>query len=268
MDILNWLYLRKEQLIRKTANNPETDLVAVGADVTFAKRDDKYKTYAMPIKDLSVAGNVANTGYYTVDFASTFIVDVTTQKGVIEITMDSSISDLLPPFDSAIPLVINNVDMDFSNADNIYIQTTPYYYPEESNDSFIPYVLPTGFIPLQGATFAIFNASSTKIGQITGWAASASGVPSAADQAYTYLPAQGGTGNGALFTIIRDALGNASVQLVDGGTDYVATDVLTIPGTWVGGASPADDISITVNNTSNDFALSGRFYIYYELYNF
>jgi len=37
MDILNWLYLRKEQLIRKTANNPVTDLVALGADATLQK---------------------------------------------------------------------------------------------------------------------------------------------------------------------------------------------------------------------------------------
>ena len=52
MDILNWLYLRKEQLIKKTANNPKTDLVVLGADVTFAKRGDQYQTYAMTVEDL------------------------------------------------------------------------------------------------------------------------------------------------------------------------------------------------------------------------
>ena len=55
MDILNWLYLRKQQLIKKTVNNATTDLVVLGADATFAKRDDKYKTYAMTVEDFATA---------------------------------------------------------------------------------------------------------------------------------------------------------------------------------------------------------------------
>lgn len=55
MDILNWLYLRKNQLIKKTVNNATTDLVVLGADATFAKRDDKYKTYAMTVEDFATA---------------------------------------------------------------------------------------------------------------------------------------------------------------------------------------------------------------------
>jgi hypothetical protein len=171
MDILNWLYLRKEQLIRTTANNPETDLVALGADATFAKRDDRYKTYAMPLKDFSVAGDVANTAYYTVDLNTTSVVNVTTQKGVIEITMDDSIADPLPAFASVVPLVINNADMDFSNADNVYIQTSPYYNPA-FGDTFIPYVISTGVSPV-GASFDIFNANPTLAGALLTFTASA-----------------------------------------------------------------------------------------------
>lgn len=55
MDILNWLYLRKNQLIRKTVSNPTADLVVLGGDATFAKRDDKYKTYAMTVEDFATA---------------------------------------------------------------------------------------------------------------------------------------------------------------------------------------------------------------------
>lgn len=55
MDILNWLYLRKNQLIRKTVSNPAADLVVLGGDTTFAKRDDKYKTYAMTVEDFATA---------------------------------------------------------------------------------------------------------------------------------------------------------------------------------------------------------------------
>jgi len=83
MDILNWLYIRRQQLIKTTPNNAQTDLVALGAEVPFSRRDDGYQTYAMTLADLSNAGDVANTGYYTIDLNTTITntVDVTTAKG-------------------------------------------------------------------------------------------------------------------------------------------------------------------------------------------
>ena len=270
MDILNWLYLRKEQLIRTTANNPETDLVAVGADVSFAKRDDKYKTYAMPIKDLVNSADAANTGYYTLDFNDTNTVDVTTPKGVIEITMVTPSSSPAANFITARPFSINNASMDFSDADNIYIQVTPYYSPK-INDSFIPYVLSTGFIPLQGANFALFNASPVPIGGISGFTVSGSTILAEANKFYT-VGAVGGSGTGVAFAIVRDALGDiASINTITtetAGTGYEVGDILTIPGTWVGGASPADDVTVTVTGVANENIFAGKFYVYYELYNF
>jgi hypothetical protein len=162
MDILNWLYLRKEQLIRKTANNPETDLIAVGADATFAKRGDKYQTYAMPIKDLSLAGDVANTAYYTLDLNIGSIVNVTTQKGVIEIILNTADTDPEPAFATALPITIANADMDFTNLDNVYAQLTPYYNPA-FGDTFIPYLLPVGAGPV-GYEFVLFNANPALAG--------------------------------------------------------------------------------------------------------
>jgi hypothetical protein len=68
MDILNWIYLRTNRLIKTKANNPETDLVALGADVTFARRADSYQTYGMTLADAVRAGCIANntlkTGIY------------------------------------------------------------------------------------------------------------------------------------------------------------------------------------------------------------
>jgi len=52
MDILNWLYLKKQQLIRTVANNIETDVLPVGADVSFQKRGDKYQTYGLTLAGL------------------------------------------------------------------------------------------------------------------------------------------------------------------------------------------------------------------------
>jgi hypothetical protein len=51
--------------------------------------------------------------------------------------------------------------MDFTNADNVYIQSSVYYSPA-ANDTFIPYVISTGV--LAGANFAIFNANPAAAG--------------------------------------------------------------------------------------------------------
>jgi hypothetical protein len=50
MDILNWLRIKKENLIRTTLDSPQ-DLLVFGADVSFQKRGDKYQSYAMPAED-------------------------------------------------------------------------------------------------------------------------------------------------------------------------------------------------------------------------
>lgn len=160
MDILNWIYIKTQGLIKKTANNAETDLVALGAQVPFTTRDDGYQTYGMTIKDLSVAGDVANTAYYTLDYSLGFTVNVTTQKGVIEITnFAADVPD--PAFASAVPLIIQNTDITFGNPDNIYVQLTPYYKPA-IDDTFIPYLLATGAI--LGQETAIFNANPALAG--------------------------------------------------------------------------------------------------------
>jgi hypothetical protein len=161
MDILNFLYLKKQGLVRTTANNADTDLVPLGADVTFAKRDDQYQTYAMPLKNFSVAGDVANTAFYTLDYGVDGpAVTVTTQKGVIEITnFAADVPD--PALASATPLIIQNADITFGNPDNLYLQLTPYYRPA-LDDTFVPYIIATGAIT--GQEVAIFNISPDAAG--------------------------------------------------------------------------------------------------------
>jgi hypothetical protein len=268
MDILNWLYLRKEQLIRTTANNPETDLIAIGADVTFAKRDDKYKTYAMPFKDLSVAGDVANTAYYTVDLNTTSVVNVTTQKGVIEITMVAPAEDPAANFATSVGLSINNVDMDFSNLDNVYFQVTPYYRSSSVNDTFIPYVLAVTANP--GLNLEIFNASSVEIKGIAAVTITGSTtILAEANKIYTYLPSSSSPGTDATFTIIRNNSGDVdSVLITNTGSGYGLGDTVTILGQYVGGVTGVDDITLNVSTPYNTDAFEGRLYLYYELYNF
>ena len=269
MDILNWIYLRTNKLIRTTASSPK-DLVALGADVTFAKRGDSYQTYAMTIADVANAGDVANTGYYSIDMNTvvTPIVDVTTKKGVIEIIMESPALDPQPAFATAVPLYVNNAAMDFTNPDAIYMQHSVYYSPV-MGDSFIPYVISTGATPT-GSEFAIFNANPALVGAITSFTPGAgTTILAAAGGVYVGVAATGGGTTPATFTVTRDGAGAiASVVLVNAGIGYLVGDIITLDGADIGGASGTDDLTITVNNTTYENQFTGRFYLYYELYNF
>jgi hypothetical protein len=68
MDILNWLYLKTQGLVRTQVNDAKTDLVTLGAEVPFTTRGDGYQAYAMPLADAVHAGCVENntlkTGIY------------------------------------------------------------------------------------------------------------------------------------------------------------------------------------------------------------
>jgi len=72
-------------------------------------------------------------------------------------------------------------------------------------------------------------------------------VPAAANVTFTGVAATGGTGTGATFNVTRSVTGTvASLTVNSGGKDYVAGQVLSIAGTLVGGASPTDNISVTI----------------------
>jgi hypothetical protein len=55
MDILNWLYIRKQQLIKTEVNDASTDLLVLGADVPFTTRGDGYQTYGMTVNDFATS---------------------------------------------------------------------------------------------------------------------------------------------------------------------------------------------------------------------
>jgi len=75
MDILNWLHIKKQQLIRTTLDSPQ-DLVILGADVSFQKRGDKYQSYAIPATDFGLAVGVNPQFISTTD--GTNVTGVTT----------------------------------------------------------------------------------------------------------------------------------------------------------------------------------------------
>ena len=61
-----------------------------------------------------------------------------------------------------------------------------------------------------------------------------------------------GTGTGAEFTITTDGNGGYSVATITkAGTGYAASDTITIDGTVLGGATPANDLTITISSVTN-----------------
>lgn len=254
-------------LVKTTANNPDTDLIAIGANVGFNKRDDQYQTYAMPLKDAVQSGCAANTGYYSVDLSLTSTLDVTTPKGIVEIIMDATNNNPLPTFETAVPLTITNANMDFTNADNIYMQHSVYYNPTIA-DEFIPYVITTGVIA--GANYAIFNASALRQKSIRTYSSAGGGtVIGAASTTFSFITGTtSGSGQDAKFAITRDNLGNISeIFLINAGEDYGVADTILITGDLIGGTNGVDDLTITVDVIWGENQFEGRFYLYYELYN-
>jgi len=80
MDILNWVYLLKNKLVKTTVQDPAQDLLVIGNNVTFAKRGDKYQSYGMTVEDFaayvaSTAGTQMNytTGLLSPQVQSDFI---------------------------------------------------------------------------------------------------------------------------------------------------------------------------------------------------
>jgi len=169
MDILNWLYMKTQGLVRTEANNPETDLVALGANVGFQKRDDQYQTYAMPLKDLVQAGLPANTGYYEMDISVSNQVVVNTPRGIIDILNMGTSIGLTPAaaFASSTPFYIDNTDLDLTpaNLDKIYIQYS-VYYNQGLDDNAIPYLITTGSV--SGLEFNLYNANPA-VADIDNW---------------------------------------------------------------------------------------------------
>jgi hypothetical protein len=160
MDILNWLYMKTAGLVRTTANNPDTDLIALGANVGFNRRDDQYQTYAMPLKDGVQSGIVANTAHYELDITVTNVVTVSTPRGIIDI-IGMGVPGNTPGPSYATPelIYINNPELNLTvaNRENIYIQYSIYYSPA-IDDNAIPYVLATGAVTT-GLELSVFNAN-------------------------------------------------------------------------------------------------------------
>jgi hypothetical protein len=161
MDILNWLYTKAAGLVKTKANDPNTDLIALGANVGFNRRDDQYQTYGMTLKNCVQSGCTGNTKHYELDRSVETTVTVNTTRGIIDIIGVGTSVPLTPDasYGSSVSFLINNPDLDltFANRDNIYVQYSVYYKVTGGPDNTIPYLIATG--ASAGLEFTLYNAS-------------------------------------------------------------------------------------------------------------
>jgi hypothetical protein len=157
MDILNFISWIKAK--RVTATPPDGSLIAVGAP--SRKRDDKYLTVAMTLNDAVQSGNIGNTKHYELDITATNTVTVDTPRGIIDILNMGTSVPLTPDpaYGSSVGFFINNPDLDlnFTNRDNIYVQYS-VYYSQVAIDNTIPHLIATGASPI-GLGFNLYNAN-------------------------------------------------------------------------------------------------------------
>jgi hypothetical protein len=166
MDILNFISWIKGGRRIKTA--PKGSLLAVG--VPTVARDDKYITGAMTLGDAIQSGNVGNTKHYRLPITLTNTVVVDTPRGIIDILGMGGIALFTPDpaYGSSVGFFINNLDLDlnFTNRDNIYVQYS-VYYNQDFGDNTIPHLIATGASPI-GLGFNLYNANPAVAG-LSNW---------------------------------------------------------------------------------------------------
>jgi len=101
-----------------------------------------------------------NTAHYELDITQTNVVTVNTTTGIIDILGMGSSAPLTPDaaYGSSVSFLINNPNLDitFTNRDNIYVQYS-VYYNQVFGDNTIPHLIATGVT--NGLGFTIYNAN-------------------------------------------------------------------------------------------------------------
>ena len=106
---------------------------------------------------------------------------------------------------------------------------------------------------ISASTFSVGDSITAVDGAILSATGTGSTVGAEADQTYSNITSYTYSGNGvnAVFEVTRDNAGDiASVTPTSGGSFYAVGETLTIPGTAVGGATPGDDVTVTISGVS------------------
>ena len=204
---------------------------------------------ALTGRALAPVGNPASGSYWVDTSASRF--------GIFEWNRD------LQQFTNKVALVLNSVN-DVENATS--------YKPKTSVGSIGDYAIVTysavgtpndsntmWYKNTDSAWVKVGSNSSNAVGD-GNWTAS---WPAVSSKAFTNIDVSNisytgvtGTvsptgGTGAVFTVVRSGTSYTSVTVSYGGSGYANGDVITLLGTDLGGASPANDLTLTLHSMSS-----------------
>jgi hypothetical protein len=163
MDVINFdALVAQGKILLANQVDPNEDYFIIG------KRNNTYSTNSFKATDYPIwaikAKDVVNTdqdvAFYEHDLTTGGVINVNTRRGVIEL-LNFDVYTVAPSLGNPAIININNTTMDYSNADNVYLQLTPYYRPT-GDDTFIPYLLPSGYAG--GSDISIYNLSPAPAG--------------------------------------------------------------------------------------------------------
>jgi hypothetical protein len=141
MDILNWIYLVEKKFVKQELQSPD-DLVILGTNVTYAKRDDKYLSYGMSVSDFAqaIGAGQETIEYYTMDVPTSTTVNITTKKGIIKVSgADTVFTSALGPFQAEITFELALAGI--TTSDKCYVQFTTAYTDILIKDTSKPYIM-------------------------------------------------------------------------------------------------------------------------------
>lgn len=130
-------------------------------DAILKKATDAEAALARMAHVNTIVNDLSDIAKYELDASVTTVLNINTNKGIIDITNWDAVVPTEDWASSTIISLVNNPVLNIANRDNVYLQITPYYSPA-GDDTFIPYVLATGM--LDALYLTVWNANPAAAG--------------------------------------------------------------------------------------------------------
>lgn len=136
-------------------------LFPASPDAILKKATDAEAAVARMAHVNTIVNDLSDIAKYELDASVTTVLNINTNKGIIDITNWDAVVPDIDWGTSTIISLVNNPVLNIANRDNIYLQITPYYNAA-ANDTFVPYVLATGM--LDALYLTVWNANNVVAG--------------------------------------------------------------------------------------------------------
>lgn len=130
-------------------------------DAILKKATDAEAALARMAHVNTIVNDLSDIAKYELDASVTTVLNINTNKGIIDITNWDAVVPDIDWGTSTIISLVNNPILNIANRDNVYLQITPYYNAA-ANDTFVPYVLATGM--LDALYLTVWNANNEAAG--------------------------------------------------------------------------------------------------------